>query len=144
MWLVKNISSWDWNYCDIIFLFFFFKFLQLIIYLFILIDSILSFCLSGFCFHSAHGSGQFSQFRKVLLAKLWKFIPSGKSSLWSMVLGIFYFQYDPVNQHKLHFSQLSFPRFALQSVALFSHSCSESLNKRHGRRCRFLFSAYYI
>lgn len=43
-----------------------------------------------------------------------------------MVLRIFYFQYDPVDQQKLDFSQLSFPRFALQPVAVFSHSCSES------------------
>lgn len=143
MWLVKNISSWDWNSCDIIFFLFFFK-IPAIIYLFIYINWLDPFCLSGFCFLSAHGSEWFSQFRKVSLAKLCKFIPSEKSSIWSMVLGIFYFQYDPVDQQKLHFSQLSFPRFALQSVALFSHSCSESLHKRHSSRCRFLFSAYYI
>lgn len=125
-------------------IFSFLKFWQLFIYLFILIDLILSFCLSGFCFHSTHGSGWLGQFRKVLLAKLCKFVPREKSSVWSMVQGIFYSQYDPVNQQKLHFSHLPFPRFAFQSVDFLSHSCFELLNKRHRSRCRFLLSAYYI
>lgn len=104
----------------------------------------LSFCLSGFCFHSTRGSGWLGQFRKVLLAELCKFVPREKSFICSMVLVIFYSQYDPVYQWKLHFSQLSFPGFALQSLALLSHSCRESLNKRRRSRCRFLLCAYYI
>lgn len=124
----------------------FFSSFQLFIYLFILIDSILSSHLSGFCFHSTFGSGWLGQFRKVLLAKLCNFVPQEESSTWSMVLGIFCSQYDPVNQQKLHFSQLHFPRFALQSVAFLSHNCCEYLNKRQlwRSRCRFLLSAYYI
>lgn len=133
--------KWLWFYFLI---FSFLKFWQLFIYLFILIDLILSFCLSGFCFHSTHGSGWLGQFRKVLLAKLCKFVPRETSSIWSMVQGIFYSQYDPVNQQKLHFSHLPFPRFAFQSVDFLSHSCFELLNKRHRSRCRFLLSAYYI
>lgn len=126
-----------WYY--FLFFFSFLKFWHLFIYL---TDSILSFCLSSFCFHSTLKSGWLSQFRKVLLAKLCKFVPREKSSIWSMVLGIFYSQYDPVNQPKLHFSHLPFPRFALQSVAFLSHSCCEYLNERH--RGRFLLSAYCI
>lgn len=70
----------------IVILFSFILFLKILptIYLFIylsLIDLILSFCLSGFCFCSALGSGWLSQFRKVLLAKLCKFVPREKSSV---------------------------------------------------------------
>lgn len=122
--------------------FFFFKILA-IIYLFIYLNWLDPFFLV-FCFHSTLGSGWLGQFKKVLLAKLCKFVPREKSSVWSMVQGIFYSQYDPVNQQKLHFSHLPFPRFAFQSVAFLSHSCFELLNKRHRSRCRFLLSAYYI
>lgn len=119
------------------------KFCKLFIYLFLLIDLILSVFLV-FCFHSTLGSGWLGQFRKVLFAKLGKFVPRQKSSLWSMVQEIFYSQYDPVNQQKLHFSHLPFSRFAFQSVAFLSHSCFELFNKRPRSRCRFLLSVYCI